>query len=91
MFSYLKQQRKKPFEHLIHGLAVSKAVYWYLLKVYLDGRAGITVEDRGPDDVMFDMLQPVQNLPRERFPAFGIFEEFNTTLPLIDAALDMTG
>ena len=34
------------------------------------------------------MLQPVQDLLRERY-TIGILEEFNTTLHLFDTALDM--
>lgn len=64
---------------------------WYLLKMYLDGKAGDAVHASEPDSVMYDMLQPAKDLLRERYAVVGILEEFNTTLRLCSAALDTQG
>ena len=68
---------------------------WYLLEKYLDNKY---LEDQAttsqhveiPDVVMYTMIQPVQDLLRDRYTV-GILEEFNTTLSLFDVALDMPG
>lgn len=63
---------------------------WCLLKVYLDGKS----EHSDPlesEAVMNDMLETVKNLLREHYAAVGILEEFEGTLFLFDAALDMPG
>ena len=68
---------------------------WYLLKMYLDDQSWTTsgVGEYTPnhDAALYEMLQPVQNLLRDKYTAVGILEEFNTTLSLFDAALEMPG
>lgn len=64
---------------------------WFLLKMYLDRKAGHAVHASEPDSVMHAMLQPAKDLLRERYTVVGILEEFNTTLHLCSAALDMPG
>ena len=67
---------------------VRKVPGWYLLKLYLDDQARMSEYVEIPDVAMYEMLQPVQDLLRDRYTV-GILEEFNTTLSLFDAALDM--
>lgn len=63
---------------------------WYMLKLYLDDQDGAGYGDI-PDAAMYEMLRPVQELIRDRYAVVGILEQFNTTLSLLDAALDMPG
>ena len=60
---------------------------WYLFKMYLNHDKGYNDMDI-PDASLYHMLQPVQDLLRDRYTV-GILEEFNTTLSLFDTALDM--
>lgn len=69
---------------------VDKVSGWYLLKMYLDDKASAVGVDI-PDIAMYDMLEPIQEMLRSDYAAVGILEEFNTTLSLFDAALDMPG
>lgn len=62
---------------------------WYLLKIYQEEQAALSGFLDEPDHVMYEMLQPVQDLLRDDYAAVGILEEFNTTLSLFDAALDI--
>ena len=61
---------------------------WYLLKMYLDDQLRTWKHKQAPDEIMHEMLQPAQ-LVLYGTHAGGILEEFNTTLSLFDAALDM--
>ena len=68
---------------------------WYLLEKYLDNKFlehQLTTSQHVeiPDEAMYEMIQPVQDLLRDRYTV-GILEEFNTTLSLFDVALDMPG
>ena len=63
---------------------------WYLLKMYLDDQARTSECADIPDAAMYEMLQPVQDLLRDRYTV-GILEEFDTTLSLFDVALSMPG
>lgn len=69
---------------------VDKVSGWYLLKMYLDNKASAVGVDI-PDIALYDMLEPIQEMLRSDYVAVGILEEFNTTLSLFDAALDMPG
>ncbi|CAM9743380.1 unnamed protein product [Laminaria digitata] len=68
---------------------------WYLLKMYLDSDKALAaaVAEYGdiPDAALYEMLQPVQDLLRDKYDAVGILEEFETTLSLFEAALAMPG
>ncbi|CAM9480444.1 unnamed protein product [Ascophyllum nodosum] len=64
---------------------------WYTLKMYLDGRGGGSDYGEIHDAALYDMLQPVQDLLRDRYAAVGILENFNKTLSLFDATLEMPG
>lgn len=70
---------------------VSKIPGWYLLKAYLESDEMAVSKYGGglADAALYEMLQPVQDLLRDRYDAVGILEEFNTTLSLFDAALAM--
>lgn len=70
---------------------LSKLPGWYLLKMYLDAQPQMPANLDIVDSAMYGMLQPVQDLLRDRFAAVGVLEEFNTTLSLFDAALGMPG
>ena len=63
---------------------------WYLLKLYLDDQARTSEYADIPDVAMYEMLQPVQDILRDRYTV-GILENFNTTLSLFDVALSMPG
>ena len=67
---------------------IEKVAGWYLLKMYLDELARTSEYVEIPDVAMYEMLQPVQDLLRDRYTV-GILEEFNTTLSLFDVALSM--
>ncbi|CAM9713079.1 unnamed protein product [Laminaria digitata] len=69
---------------------IEKVAGWYLLKMYLDDQAGTSEYVEIPDVAMYEMLQPVQDLLRDRYTV-GILEEFDTTLSLFDVALSMPG
>lgn len=60
---------------------------WYLLKKYLENLG----DDSGKSEaeVMSGMLHPTRDLLSFNFSAVGILENFNTTLDLFDAALEM--
>ena len=60
---------------------------WYLFRMYLNHVNDYNNMDI-PDAPLYHMLQPVQDLLRERY-TIGILEEFNTTLHLFDTTLDM--
>lgn len=73
---------------------VSNLPGWYLLKMYLDDRASSSKYGHAqniPDVAMYEMMNPVQDLLRDKYAAVGILEEFNTTLSLFNAALTMPG
>ena len=63
---------------------------WYLLKLYLNDQVTESEYLQIPDIAMYSMLQPVQDLLRDRYTV-GIIEEFNTTLSLFNAALNLPG
>ena len=68
---------------------------WYLLEMFLEEqylKDQVTTSERVeiPDVAMYKMMQPVQDLLRDRY-IVGILEEFNATLSLFEAALDMPG
>ena len=67
---------------------VRKIPGWYLLKMYLDDQARTSEYVEIADVAMYEMMQPVQDVLRDRYTV-GILEEFDTTLSLFDAALDM--
>lgn len=71
--------------------AVLKLPGWYMLKRHFHERGGSTELGRTSNASMFAMLQPVQDLLRDRYVAVGLLEEFNTTLSLFNVALDMPG
>lgn len=64
---------------------------WYLLKMYHEEQATLAGSTDEPDLALQGMLQPVQDLLRDEYVAVGILEEFNTTLSLFHAALNMPG
>lgn len=66
---------------------------WYLLKLYLETQVETRSAELGdvPDAALVEMLRPAQDLLRDGYAAVGILEEFNTTLSLFDAALEMPG
>ncbi|CAM9419432.1 unnamed protein product [Laminaria digitata] len=74
---------------------VEKIPGWYLLKMYLDSDKALAaaVSEYGDisDAALYEMLQPVQDLLRDKYDAVGILEEFDSTLSLFEAALDMPG
>ncbi|CAN0517886.1 unnamed protein product, partial [Laminaria digitata] len=70
--------------------SMSEVSGWYLLKMYLDDQARASEHVEIPDVSMYEMLQPVQDLLRDRYTV-GILEEFNTTLSLFDATLKLPG
>eukprot|EP00904_Undaria_pinnatifida_P009052 jgi/Undpi1/5277/HiC_scaffold_2.g00558.m1 len=72
---------------------VSEVPGWYWLKIYLDHQVSSSKlgNTNVPDAALYEMLQPVQDLLRDKYAAVGILEEFNTTLSLFDASLVMPG
>ena len=64
---------------------------WYLVKMYVDAHTQESISESIPDAAFYAMLQPVQDLLRDQYSAVGILEEFNTTLSLFNAALQMPG
>ena len=61
---------------------------WCLLKVYLDDQGRTSEKVENPGGAMYEMLQPVQDVLRDKYTV-GILEEFNTTLSLFNAALEV--
>lgn len=70
---------------------LSRIPAWYMLKMYLDAQGGGPEYGNIHDAALYHMLQPVQDLLRDRYTAVGILEKFNTTLSLFDATLEMPG
>ncbi|CAM9141477.1 unnamed protein product, partial [Laminaria digitata] len=64
---------------------------WYLIKLYLENQNRAFKNGSIPEAGLYAMLQPVQDLLRDQYSAIGILEEYNTTLSLFNAALDMPG
>ena len=70
---------------------------WYLLKLYVDQRsAGIaqhadgSVGGASPNQVwMYQFLQPAMDLLSKNYTAVGILEEWNTSMQLYQATLEM--
>lgn len=73
--------------------ALARVPGWYMLKVYLDdqSRGDSQHGESLPDAAMRKMLEPVKDLLLNGYAAVGILEEFNTTLSLFNAALEMPG
>lgn len=64
---------------------------WYMLKLFLNGRhnAGGGNDDIPDASMMRNMLQPAQELLRNKYAAVGILEKYDTTLQLFNSALEM--
>ena len=61
----------------------------YLVKLYKENHSQAPIDL--PDGDLYTMLQPAQDFLRDKYSAVGILEEYNTTLSLYNAALDMPG
>ena len=59
---------------------------WYKLKKYMESTH--MSESKVPEIIMYDMIQPVQDLISEKY-VVGILEEFNSTMSLFDKELQM--
>ena len=59
---------------------------WYKLKKYMESTH--MSESKVPEIVMYDMIQPVQDLISEKY-VVGILEDFNSTMSLFDKELQM--
>lgn len=64
---------------------------WYLLKLYMDSQERTSTNDTMSEAALYAMLQPVQDLLRDKYTAVGILEKYNATLSLFNAALGMPG
>ena len=64
---------------------------WFFVKLYLEDHTQAPINEGLPDGALHTMLQPVQDLLRDKYSAVGILEEYNTTLSVFNAALDMPG
>eukprot|EP00904_Undaria_pinnatifida_P001049 jgi/Undpi1/10945/HiC_scaffold_3.g01471.m1 len=62
---------------------------WYFVKLYLDDQSRQSNSQPIPDAALYAMLQPVEDLLRDKYSVVGLLEEFNTTLSLFNTALDM--
>lgn len=65
---------------------------WYMLKMFLDARHSNATGGVGdiPDaSMMRNMLQPAQEILRDKYAAVGILEKYDSTLRLFNAALEM--
>lgn len=62
---------------------------WYLVKLYLEEQTQASINEHFPDAALYTLLQPVQDLLRDRYSVVGILEEYNTTLSLFNVALEM--
>lgn len=62
---------------------------WFFVKLYLENHTLAPINKVLPDGALYAMLQPVQDLLRDNYSAVGILEEYNTTLSVFNAALDM--
>lgn len=64
----------------------------FFVQMYLEDRTHApNSDDSHPDAVLYAMLQPVQDMLRDQYSAIGILEEYDTTLSIFNAALDMPG
>ena len=70
-------------DDVMNSSPVKNSPGWYLLKKYMNGEYS-----QIPEIDLYNILQPVQDLIREKY-VVGILEEFNTTLSLFDEVLDM--
>ena len=84
VMEYSQTESAKEF---IYPVRMGMVPGWYLFKMYLDHVKDYNDMDI-PDAPLYHMLQPVQDLLRDRY-TIGILEEFNTTLSLFDTVLDM--
>ena len=62
---------------------------WYLVKLYLENQTQAPNDENIPDTAFYSMLQRVQDLLRDQYSVVGILEEYDTTLSLFNAVLDM--
>lgn len=73
----------------------NKCPGWYKMKLYLEGLHSDLMNQNGDvapalkDVAMYDMLKPAQELLSNKYAAVGILEEWETTLRLFNAALEI--
>ena len=84
----LEYSESESAKEIIYPVTMNDVPGWYMFKMYLEELEKKDNHTDIPDAFLYDLIQPVQDLLRDRYTV-GILEEFNTTLSLFDKAIAM--